>query len=154
FIAQAAMDSGVSRISIDDMDAYRDSLRERVDPSAALMLKISSAVRAAPDTRVVFAAGEEPAVIRAAWGLQQAGLGVPVLVGREDLIRQTAADVGLSFDELEIEIVNARTSGRNAEYTDWLYERLNRRGYLRRDVQRMINQDRNYFAATMVARGQ
>ena len=154
FVAQAAMDSGVARIRIDDMDAYRDSLRERVDPSAALMQKISSAVRAAPDKRVVFAEGEEPAVIRAAWGFKQAGLGIPVLVGREDLIRQNAAEVGLSFDDLEIEIVNARTSGRNAEYTDWLYERLNRRGYLRRDVQRMINQDRNYFGATMIARGQ
>jgi len=154
FIAQAAMDTGVARINIDDMDAYRDSLRERVDPSAALMQKISSSVRAAPDKRVVFAEGEEPAVIRAAWGFKQAGLGVPVLVGREDLIRQNAAEVGLSFDELEIEIVNARTSGHNVEYTDWLYERLNRRGYLRRDVQRMINQDRNYFAATMIARGQ
>lgn len=154
FVAQAAMDSGVARIRIDDMDAYRDSLRERVDPSAALMQKISSSVRAAPDKRVVFAEGEEPAVIRAAWGFKQAGLGIPVLVGREDLIRQNAAEVGLSFDELEIEIVNARTSGHNVEYTDWLYERLNRRGYLRRDVQRMINQDRNYFAATMIARGQ
>jgi malate dehydrogenase (oxaloacetate-decarboxylating)(NADP+) len=154
FIAQAAMDTGVARIRIEDMDAYRDSLRERVDPSAALMQKISSAVRAAPDKRVVFAEGEEPSVIRAAWGFKQAGLGVPVLVGREDLIRQNAAEAGLSFDDLEIEIVNARTSGHNVEYTDWLYERLNRRGYLRRDVQRMINQDRNYFAATMIARGQ
>jgi malate dehydrogenase (oxaloacetate-decarboxylating)(NADP+) len=154
FIARAAMDSGVARIRIEDMDAYRDSLRERVDPSAALMQKISSAVRAAPDKRVVFAEGEEPSVIRAAWGFKQAGLGVPVLVGREDLIRQNAAEAGLSFDDLEIEIVNARTSGHNVEYTDWLYERLNRRGYLRRDVQRMINQDRNYFAATMIARGQ
>jgi len=154
FVAQAAMDSGVARIRIDDMDAYRDSLRERVDPSAALMQKISSSVRAAPDKRVVFAEGEEPAVIRAAWGFKQAGLGIPVLVGREDLIRQNAAEVGLSFDDLGIEIVNARTSGHNVEYTDWLYERLNRRGYLRRDVQRMINQDRNYFAATMIARGQ
>ena len=154
FVAQAAMDSGVARIRIEDMDGYRDSLRERVDPSAALMQKISSSVRAAPDKRVVFAEGEEPAVIRAAWGFKQAGLGIPVLVGREDLIRQNAAEVGLSFDDLGIEIVNARTSGHNVEYTDWLYERLNRRGYLRRDVQRMINQDRNYFAATMIARGQ
>jgi malate dehydrogenase (oxaloacetate-decarboxylating)(NADP+) len=154
FIAQTAMETGVARKPIADMDAYRISLKQRVDPSAALMQKISSAVRSGPKQRVVFAEGEEQSVIRAAWAFKLAELGTPILVGREDLIRQNAAEAGLNFDELGIEIINARTSGHNVEYTDWLYERLNRRGYLRRDVQRMINQDRNYFGATMIARGQ
>ncbi|MBX3476746.1 MAG: NADP-dependent malic enzyme [Brevundimonas sp.] len=154
FVAQAAMDTGVARKPIEDMDAYRVQLRERVDPSAALMQKISSAVRGAPNKRIVFAEGEEPSVIRAAWGFKQAELGDPILVGREDLIRQNAAEAGLNFDDLGIEIANARVSHLNADYTDWLYERLQRRGYLRRDVQRMINQDRNYFGAAMCARGQ
>ena len=153
FVAQAAMDTGVARQPIPDMDAYRIALRQRVDPSAALMQKIASAVRAAPNKRVVFAEGEETTVIRAAWGFKQAELGTPILLGREDLIRKNAAEAGLNFDDLDIEIVNARISEKNDAYTDWLYERLQRRGYLRRDVQRMINQDRNYFAATMVARG-
>ena len=153
FVAQAAMDTGVARRPIPDMDAYRAQLRERVDPSAALMQKISSAVRAAPNKRVVFAEGEESAVIRAAWAFKQAELGTPILLGREDLIRKNATEAGLSFDDLGIEIVNARVSHKNEEYTDFLYEKLQRRGYLRRDVQRMINQDRNYFAAAMVARG-
>jgi malate dehydrogenase (oxaloacetate-decarboxylating)(NADP+) len=117
------------------------------------MQKISSAVRAAPNKRVVFAEGEESAVIRAAWGFKQADLGTPILLGREDLIRKNAAEAGLDFDALGIEIVNARISDKNLEYTDFLYAKLQRRGYLRRDVQRMINQDRNYFAAAMVARG-
>ena len=154
FVAQAAMDTGVARKPIEDMDAYRTELRSRLDPSAALMQNISGAVRAAPNKRVVFAEGEETAVIRAAWGFKQAELGTPVLLGREDLIRQNAAEAGLNFDEMGIEIVNARVSEHNVEYTDWLYARLQRRGYLRRDVQRMINQDRNYFGAAMVARGQ
>ncbi len=154
FVAQAAMDTGVARIQIEDMDAYRAALRERVDPSAALMQKISSSVRASPNKRVVFAEGEETTVIRAAWGFKQAELGTPILLGREDLIRKNAAEAGLDFDAMGIEIVNARVSEMNVEYTDWLYAKLQRRGYLRRDVQRMINQDRNYFAAAMVARGQ
>jgi len=154
FVAQAAMDTGVARKPIDDMDAYRAALRERVDPSAALMQKISSAVRAAPNRRVVFAEGEESTVIRAAWAFKQAELGTPILIGREDLIHKNAADAGLDFDAMGIQIVNARVSEMNDEYTDWLYAKLQRRGYLRRDVQRMINQDRNYFAAAMVARGQ
>ncbi|MFN4288300.1 MAG: NADP-dependent malic enzyme [Brevundimonas sp.] len=153
FVAQAAMDTGVARRPIEDMDAYRAELRQRLDPSAALMQKISSAVRAAPNRRVVFAEGEETSVIRAAWAFKQQELGTPILVGREDLIRQNAAEAGLRFDELGIEIVNARVSDRNSVYTDALYERLWRRGYLRRDVQRMINQDRNYFGAAMLAHG-
>ena len=154
FVAQAAMDTGVARKPIEDMDAYRTQLRSRLDPSAALMQNISGAVRAAPNKRVVFAEGEETAVIRAAWGFKQAELGTPILLGREELIRKNAAEAGLNFDEMGIDIVNARVSEHNVEYTDWLYARLQRRGYLRRDVQRMINQDRNYFAATMCARGQ
>ena len=154
FIAQVAMDTGVARTPIDDMEAYRISLRQRVDPSAALMQKISSAVRMGPKQRVVFAEGEEQSVIRAAWAFKQAELGEPILVGREELIRQNAAEAGLNFDDLGIKIMNARISERNTEYVDWLYNRLQRRGYLRRDVQRMINQDRNYFGAAMVARGE
>lgn len=154
FVAQAAMDTGVARKPIEDMDAYRTQLRSRLDPSAALVQNISGAVRAAPNKRVVFAEGEETAVIRAAWGFKQAELGTPILLGREELIRKNAAEAGLNFEEMGIEIVNARVSEHNADYTDWLYARLQRRGYLRRDVQRMINQDRNYFGAAMCARGQ
>ena len=154
FVAQAAMDTGVARRPIEDMDAYRTELRSRLDPSAALMQNISGAVRAAPNKRVVFAEGEETVVIRAAWGFKQAELGTPILLGREELIRKNAAEAGLNFDEMAIEIVNARVSEHNADYVDWLYERLQRRGYLKRDVQRMINQDRNYFGAAMCARGQ
>jgi malate dehydrogenase (oxaloacetate-decarboxylating)(NADP+) len=154
FVAQAAMDTGVARKPIEDMDAYRARLRERVDPSAALMQKISSAVRGAPNKRVVFAEGEEPSVIRAAWAFKQAELGTPILIGREDLVRQNAAEAGLNFDDMGIDLVNARVSHRNQEYVDFLFGKLQRRGYLKRDVQRMINQDRNYFAAAMLARGQ
>jgi len=154
FVAQAAMDTGVARRRIEDMDAYRAQLRSRVDPSAALMQRIASAVRAAPNRRVVFAEGEEPSVIRAAWGFKQAELGTPILVGREELIRHNALEAGLNFDELGIEVTNARLSTHNTTYVDWLYGKLQRRGYLRRDVQRMINQDRNYFAAAMCARGE
>ena len=151
FVAQAAMDTGVARVQIEDMDAYRHALRSRVDPSAALMQKISSAVRGGPNKRVVFAEGEEPAVIRAAWGFKQADLGTPILVGREDLIRQNAAEAGLNFDELGIEITNARVSDHNVEDTDWLYEKLQRRGYLRRDVQRMINHHQRHLLARLHA---
>ena len=153
FVAEAAQQTGVARKPIEDMDAYRAALKRRLDPSAGLMQKIVSAVQAYPKKRIVFAEGEEPAVIRAAHAFKTQGLGTPVLVGREDLIEQNATEAGLRFEDLGVEIVNARTSGHNAPYVDALYRRMQRRGFLRRDAQRLINQDRNSFAAAMVAAG-
>jgi malate dehydrogenase (oxaloacetate-decarboxylating)(NADP+) len=92
-------------------------------------------------------------VIRAAWAFKAQGLGVPILLGREDVIDRNTAVAGLDPEELDIEIVNARVSERNAEYVENLYGRLQRHGYLLRDIVRLINQDRNSFAASMVALG-
>ncbi|MFI4966214.1 MAG: NADP-dependent malic enzyme [Caulobacterales bacterium] len=153
FVAQAAMDTGVARKPIEDMDAYRASLAQRLDPTAAFLQKLQGAVLSGPKKRIVFAEGEEPSVIRAAYAFQTAGLGLAVLVGREDLVHENMRGVGLDPAEVKIEILNARLSDSNPEYVDYLYGRLQREGYLRRDVQRLINQDRNAFGAAMVALG-
>jgi malate dehydrogenase (oxaloacetate-decarboxylating)(NADP+) len=153
FVAEAAQKTGVARKPIADMDAYRDKLKQRLDPSAALIQGVTSAVQARPKKRIVFAEGEEPSVIRAAYAFKAGNLGTPVLCGREDVIARNCREVGLAPEELGIEIVNARLSHRNAEYVDFLYGRLQRAGFLRRDVIRLINQDRNSFAASMVALG-
>jgi len=153
FVAQAAMDTGVARKPIEDMDVYRASLAQRLDPTAAFLQKLQGAVLSGPKKRVVFAEGEEPSVIRAAYAFQMAGLGSAILVGREDLVHENMRGVGLDPSDLKLEIVNARVSDKNAEYVDYLYARLQREGFLRRDVQRLINQDRNAFAAAMVALG-
>jgi malate dehydrogenase (oxaloacetate-decarboxylating)(NADP+) len=153
YIAQAAMESGVARKPIADMDAYRAHLAQRLDPSAGFLQKISGAVQQAPKKRIVFAEGEETSVIRAAYAFQNGGLGDAVLVGREELVHQNMRLAGLNPEESGLEIINARVSHRNAEYVDFLYSRLQREGYLIRDVQRLINQDRNSFAASMVALG-
>jgi malate dehydrogenase (oxaloacetate-decarboxylating)(NADP+) len=153
FIAQAAMDTGVARRPIEDMDAYRASLAQRLDPTAAFLQKLQGAVLSARKKRIVFTEGEEPSVIRAAYAFQGAGLGTAILIGREELVHENMHLVGLNPTEANLEILNARLSHRNAEYVDYLYARLQREGYLRRDVQRLINQDRNAFAASMVALG-
>jgi malate dehydrogenase (oxaloacetate-decarboxylating)(NADP+) len=153
FIAQAAMDTGVARKPIEDMDAYRASLAQRLDPTAAFLQKLQGAVLSAPKKRIVFTEGEEPSVIRAAYAFQNAGLGSAILIGREDLVHENMVSVGLDPAEAKLEIQNARLSHRNPAYVDYLYGRLQRIGYLRRDVQRLINQDRNAFGATMVALG-
>jgi len=150
-VAQAAMDSGVARKPIVDMEAYKRSLRARLDPTAAGLEMIFDAVRAAPK-RIVFAEGEEEKTIRAALLFAGSGYGTPVLVGREDRIRATLAAMGLNAAEA-LEIHNARLSHHNDRYTEFLYARQQRRGMLHRDCQRLVNQDRNVFAACMVACG-
>ena len=153
FVAQAAMDTGVARKPIADMEAYRASLAQRLDPSAAFLQKLQGAVLKGPMKRIVFAEGEEPSVIRAAYAFQAQGLGHSVLVGREDLVADNMILAGLDPTEVKLEVINARLSHHNPGYVDALYARLARQGYLKRDVQRLINQDRNAFAASMVAFG-
>jgi malate dehydrogenase (oxaloacetate-decarboxylating)(NADP+) len=150
-VAQAAMDSGVARKPILDMDAYRRSLRARLDPTAAGLELIFEKVRAQPK-RVVFAEGEEEKTMRAALLYAESGYGNPVLIGREERIRATMAATGLSAPA-PLEIHNAALSHRNQHYTEFLYARLQRHGMLYRDCQRLVNQDRNVFAACMVACG-
>jgi malate dehydrogenase (oxaloacetate-decarboxylating)(NADP+) len=150
-VAQAAMDSKVARRPIVDMEAYRQQLRTRRDPIAGVLQRVFERLRRQP-RKVVFAEGEEEQVIRAAASFVQQGLGTALLVGREARVRETAKATGVELGG-SIEIVNAALSSRNASYAAYLYERLQRHGYLQRDCQRLVNTDRNHFAACMVALG-
>ncbi|GAB4362397.1 MAG: NADP-dependent malic enzyme [Kiloniellaceae bacterium] len=150
-VAKAAMESGVARKPIRDLHAYEQQLSARLDPTAASLQRIFEKVRENPK-RVVFAEGEEERTIRAAVAFQQAGYGTPVLVGREQRVLETMKAIGVAHNSLEIH--NARLSKDNARYVDFLYQRLGRLGSLKRDCQRMVNQNRNVFAACMVACGE
>jgi len=150
-VAKAAMDTGVARRPIVDMGEYRNQLRSRRDPIAGVLARVFERLRRQPK-RVVFAEGEEEQVIRAAMSFVQQGLGTALLVGREERVRQTAKEAGIEIGD-GVEIINARLSRRNAAYAAYLYERLQRLGFLQRDCQRLVNQDRNHFAACMVALG-
>jgi malate dehydrogenase (oxaloacetate-decarboxylating)(NADP+) len=150
-VAEAAMKSKVARKPIKDMAAYRRTLRARLDPTAGSLDLIFETVRH-NQRRVVFAEGEEERIIRAAVQFKNLGYGTPVLVGREDVIKEHLST--LNFADAEgIEIQNARVSTHNQKYVDHLYKRLHRKGYVMRDCQRLVNQNRNAFAATMVATG-
>ncbi|MEQ8814903.1 MAG: NADP-dependent malic enzyme [Thalassobaculum sp.] len=150
-VATAAMETGVARKPIEDMDAYRASLSARLDPSAGSLQRILDTIRKTPK-RVVFAEGEEEKTIRAAVAFQGGGYGIPVLIGREERIRDKIAEMGIAGAD-QIEIHNARLSRFNQKYIEFLYKRLQRKGAMQRDCQRMVNQDRNVFAACMVATG-
>jgi malate dehydrogenase (oxaloacetate-decarboxylating)(NADP+) len=150
-VAKAAMDTNVARRPIADMEAYRQQLRSRRDPVAGVLQGVYERLRRRP-RRVVFAEGEEEQVIRAAASFVHERLGTALLVGREPRVRASAQALGIELGG-NIEITNAAISSRNSSYAAYLYERLQRRGFLQRDCQRMINQDRNSFAACMVALG-
>ncbi len=148
YVAQAAMDTGVARKPIEDMDAYRKSLARRQDPTAAILQGITATVQQDPKT-IIFAEGEEPAVIRAAQAFQQRGLGKAILIGREKPIYDNMKLLGIEKPD-SLTVLNARLFDRNAEFTDYLYSRLQRKGFLRRDAQRLVNNDRNVFSALML----
>ena len=151
YVAQAAMDTGVARKPIEDMEAYKKSLAQRQDPTAAILQGITSSVVQNPKT-IIFAEGEEPAVIRAAQAYQQRGLGRAILVGREKPIYDNMKLLGVEKPE-NFTVLNARLFDRNAEFTEYLYGRMQRKGFLRRDAQRLVNNDRNVFSALMLNHG-
>jgi malate dehydrogenase (oxaloacetate-decarboxylating)(NADP+) len=150
-VAKAAMDSGVARKPLADLQRYARDLANRLDATVGALEAIAESVRQNPK-RVVFAEGEEEKVIRAAIGFRNAGYGTPILVGREDRIAAVANAIGIPLPD-GIEIQNARLSDSTRRYAEFLYEKRQRDGFLQRDCQRLVNQDRNVFASCMVATG-
>ena len=150
-VAKAAMDSGVAKKPIDDLEAYEKELAGRIDPIASILEPLKTKIKG-KKIRVVFAEGEEEKTIRAALAFYNSGFGIPILIGREHRVKESMKKVDLDgLDELVIH--NASLSKNNNKYIDSLYARLHRKGQLRRDCQRLINQDRNVFAASMVSEG-
>jgi len=150
-VAEAAASSGVAGKPITDTNQYKDELTARLDPTARMLQRITTRVRTKPK-RIVFSEGEEESVVRAALAFQNGRMGEAILIGREDRIRQAMASVGIT-DPDTFELHNARLSDHNPDYTELLYKRQHRNGFLYRDVKRLVNTDRNIFAACMVASG-
>ena len=150
-VAQAAMDSGVARKPITDMQAYRESLRARLNPTDAVLASAYEKARAKPK-RVVFAEAEEDVVLRAAIAFKEGGYGTPVLVGVDET-REMLSQLGVA-DPDGFELHNSRHSKLVPQMVDHLYAKLQRKGFLRRDVERLVNRDRNIFGALLVALGE
>ncbi|WP_343521494.1 NADP-dependent malic enzyme [Sphingomonas sp.] len=150
-VAKAAMDSGVATKPILDMAAYRHTLRGRLNPTTSVLTLAYEGARAHPK-RVIFAEGEEEVVLRAAIAFREGGYGTPVLVGRDDVVDRLKA-LGVTDPE-SFELHNSRHSPLVPAMVDFLYARLQRRGYLRRDCERMVNQDRNIFGSLLLQLGE
>ena len=150
-VAKAAMETGVARKPIVDMDGYVTQLSARLDPVAGWLGSILSQVRISPK-RIIFAEGEQPQIARAANSFHNMGLGQPVLIGRLPIIKEAFASAGIDFTDA-METHDTSGDDRRHEYAEFLYSRLQRKGYLLRDCQRLVNNDRNVYGACMVAMG-
>jgi len=150
-VAKAAMDSGVAQKPIEDFDAYRLSLKARLNPTTSALTQVYAKAQQDPK-RVVFAEAEQDVALRAAIQFRDFGYGIPVLVGRTAAVREKLAELGVG-DPDSFEIHNSADSPHVPEMIAYLYKRLQRRGFMERDVRRMVNNDRNVFASLLVALG-
>ncbi|NUH66927.1 NADP-dependent malic enzyme [Sulfitobacter sp. S0837] len=151
-VAKAGMDTGAARRPIIDMDAYEVGLKSRMDPTASILRGINARARA-NQARMIFAEGDDPKVLRAAVMYQRAGLGKALVVGREDDVRAKLEASGMEDAVRELEVVNAANTQHLQTYKDFLYGRLQRKGFDRKDIHRLASRDRHVFAALMLAHG-
>ncbi|MDJ1015977.1 MAG: NADP-dependent malic enzyme [Paracoccaceae bacterium] len=149
-VAKAGIDTGVSRRPIIDMEAYENSLKERMDPTASILRGINARARAA-QSRMVFAEGDDNRVLRAAVAYQRNGFGKAIVVGREAEVAAKLESEGLGDAVDEIEVVNAANTDHLETYKSFLYNRLQRKGFDGTDIHRLAARDRHVFAALMLA---
>ncbi len=149
-VAKAGMDTGVARRPIVDMEAYELSLKSRMDPTAAILQGIHARARAAQST-MIFAEGDDERVLRAAVSYQRSGFGKALVVGRESEVRETLENAGLGDAWQDLEVVNAANTPHLDTYKDFLYNRLQRKGFDVQDVHRLAARDRHVFAGLMLA---
>ena len=151
-VARAGMDTGVARRPIIDMDRYVQDLHARMDPTASVLSSISARAKAA-QARMIFAEGDDVRVLRAAVNYQRAGYGKALVVGREADVKEKLESVGLGDAYRELEVVNAANTRHLDTYRDFLYQRLQRKGFDMQDAHRLSARDRHVFASLMLAHG-
>ncbi|WP_282078513.1 NADP-dependent malic enzyme [Epibacterium ulvae] len=151
-VAKAGIETGVSRRPIIDMDAYELNLKSRMDPTASILRGLNARARAS-QSRMIFAEGDDPRVLRAAVTYQRSGFGKAIVVGRVDDVKQKLTEAGLEDAARELEVVNAANTPHFDLYKDFIYDRLQRKGFDQKDVHRLVGRDRHVFSAAMLAHG-
>jgi malate dehydrogenase (oxaloacetate-decarboxylating)(NADP+) len=151
-VARAGMDTGAARRPIVDMDGYELSLKTRMDPTASILRGINARARSA-QARIIFAEGDDERVLRAAVLYQRQGFGKSIVVGRESDVHQRLEAAGLGDAAGELEVVNAANTEHLEDYKNYLYQRLQRKGFDKTDVHRLAARDRHVFGSLMLAHG-
>ena len=151
-VAKAGMDTGAARRPIVDLEGYENLLRARMDPTASMLQGLYARARTA-HARMIFAEGDDIRVLRAAVNYQRSGMGKALVVGREEDVRSKLEQAGIGDAARELEIVNAANTTHLERYKDYLYARLQRRGFDTADVHRLAARDRHVFSSLMLAHG-
>ena len=151
-VAKAGMDTGAARRPLIDLDAYEESLKSRMDPTASILRGINARAKSA-QARMIFAEGDDPRVLRAAVMYQRSGFGKALVVGRDADVKAKLEDSGLGDAVREIEVVNAANTKHFETYKAFLYDRLQRKGFDAQDIHRLAARDRHVFASLMLAHG-
>jgi malate dehydrogenase (oxaloacetate-decarboxylating)(NADP+) len=150
-VARAAVKSGVARKEIKDFEAYKDQLKQRLDPSVSIMQGINSLIKK-NQKRVIFAEGEDENTLKAAVAFKNSKLGIPILVAKEERAKERMHEIGLD-ENYELKITNSTDKVKREKYTQFLYNRCKREGLLERDCDRLIRNDRVIWGACMIACG-
>jgi len=151
-VAKAAIKSGVARKKIENFEIYKEQLKQRLDPSATIMQGINTQIKKI-QKRVVFADGEDENTLKAAIAFKSNGLGIPILIGKKEIVEKKLQEVGLDKN-YNIEIVNSTDSVKREKYAKFLYKKMQRKeGLLERDCDRLIRNDRVIWGSCMVSCG-
>jgi malate dehydrogenase (oxaloacetate-decarboxylating)(NADP+) len=151
-VAKAAMDSGVSKKDIKDFEIYKEQLKQRLNPSVTIMQGINSYIKK-NQKKIVFADGEDENTLKAAIAFKNSKLGIPILVGKKEKIKERMKEIGYN-ENFDIEIINSQDSEKREKYVSFLFKKMQReQGLLERDCDRLVRNDRVIWASCMVACG-
>ncbi len=151
-VAKAAIDTGVARKKIENFEIYQEQLKQRLDPTVTIMQGINTYIKKKPK-KIVFADGEDENTLKAAIAFKNSKLGTPILIGKEEKIKEQIKKIGYS-DNFDIEITNSKDTPKRGKYVKYLFEKLQReQGLLEWDCDRMVRNDRVIWASCMVACG-
>ncbi len=151
-VAKAAMKTGVARKKIDNFETYSEQLKQRLDPTVTIMQGINSQIKK-NQKRVVFADGEDEETLKAAIAFKKGGLGIPIIVAKEEIIKKKLKEIGYS-ENLDIEIINSKNKNLREKYLKYLFEKLHRKeGLLERDCDKLVRNDRVIWSSCMVECG-
>ncbi len=151
-VAKAAMKTGVARKKIENFETYSEQLKQRLDPSVTIMQGINNQIKK-NQKRVVFADGEDEETLKAAIAFKKGGLGIPIIVAKEEIIKRKLKEIGYS-ENLDIEIINSKSKILREKYVKYLFEKLHRKeGLLERDCDKLVRNDRVVWSSCMVECG-
>jgi len=151
-VAKAAMDSGVARKNVEDFEIYKEQLKQRLNPSVTIMQGINSYIKK-NQKRIVFADGEDENTLKAAIAFKNSKLGIPILVGKKEKIKERIKEIGYN-ENFDIEVINSQDSEKREKYVSFLFKKMQReQGLLERDCDRLVRNDRVIWASCMVACG-